>query len=190
MIAAEMKTLPDPAGVPPPELEQEYPRIRGRLVRFFSLEHCPDPDWLADETIFRAMRAFAGGATLTGKLETFLFGIAKNIVKEDRRRQARQSPLDELAEDGSDPSDDLISAIDRAACRRHLRRCLDELEPDQRKWLLTYHDVGAEGEIKKVRKELAGQLGIDTKALTSRVLRLKERLEECLGRLMRQQRSE
>jgi DNA-directed RNA polymerase specialized sigma24 family protein len=187
MITAEMKISPDPASADALEIEEDYRRIRKRLTRFFSAERCPDPDGLADETIYRALRAFASGATLTGKLEPYLFGIAINVVKEIRRRQFLQVPLDELAEVASDSSDDLVTAIDRVTASQLLQRCLGQLKPEQRKLFLDYYDIGAEGEIKQDRKIYAKQFGISTKALTNRVLRIKDRLEECLKRLMQNQ---
>lgn len=176
-----MKPQLDPA-LPPTE---RYRRIRQKLIRFFTRKDCSDPEDLADETILRALIALNREKEITCQLETFLFGIAKNVTHETLRHEGRQEPLDDLPagrEPIIDPRNDLELPLwgqQRClACLQHCRQeCLTQEENDL---ICEYYRGEKEGEQKRIRIDLAGRLGITLKALHARALRIREKLEKCI----------
>src|SRR5215216_4500830 len=60
-----------------------------KLLRFFVAERCTQAEDLAIETILRTISEIAKGANITCKVETFIYGIAKNVAREERRRRVR-----------------------------------------------------------------------------------------------------
>src|SRR5262249_44765086 len=61
-----------------------------------------------------------------------------------------------------------------------LQRCLETLEEEQRDLLILFYQGNREGEMKQNRKQLALRLGTSTRALSSRILRLRGKLDLCI----------
>jgi RNA polymerase sigma factor (sigma-70 family) len=170
----------------PARASERYDRIFQKLVRFFATQFCTDPEDLAGETIIRACRAVSAGLELTCQFETFLFGVAKNIALEDyRRRQKADLPLEELApgkEPCVDPPDNALDLPKWKQDLYHecLELCLRTLDEDQRALLMQFYCGSQEGETKSNRKGMAIRLGTNTRALSSRMLRLRGKLDLCI----------
>jgi RNA polymerase sigma factor (sigma-70 family) len=156
------------------------------LIRFFAARLCNDPEDLASETISRACRAISAGVELTSQFETFLFGVAKYIALEDyKRRQKTDLPLDELPpghEPCIDPPDNTLELPKWKQDLYHecLEQCLQKLDKEQRDQLILFYQGNQEGEMKSNRKQLAAQLGTNIRALSSRMLRLRGKLDTCI----------
>ena len=61
-----------------------------------------------------------------------------------------------------------------------LAQCLETLDQEQRAQLLLFYQGRGEGERKRIRKQLAQRLGTNTRALSSRILRLRSKLDRCI----------
>ncbi len=151
-----------------PAAADRYEQLRWRLVRLFRWERCVDADTLADEALDRLARRLAENEPI-GRIESYLFGIARLLLREEAARNIRQRT--KLAELGRDPTRLSIPASEELAER--LNRCLATLEPDQRRLLLAYYED-------KQRERLAVELSLTMNALRNRELRLRERLEKCV----------
>jgi DNA-directed RNA polymerase specialized sigma24 family protein len=164
-----------------------YETIRRKLVRLFEWRGCGSPEDLADETINRVARRLAEGVELRSSDPYGYFcGVAHLVYKEVLRRSSRENRL--LAEgggwpapsfdDGAEPSDGRLDG---------LRRCLEQLAPDQRDLVLRYYqgknDPGkspaGDNNIRN-RQTLAGEVGIPMNALRIRVHRIRRKLETCV----------
>lgn len=170
----------------PVRANDRYHRIFQKLVRFFAAQSCTDPEDLASETITRACRAVSTGLELTSQFETFLFGVAKNIAMEDyKRRRKADLPLEELPpgqEPYVDPPDNSLDLPKWKQDLYHecLQKCLQTLDEEKRGQLMLFYQGYQEGEMKSNRKQLAIRLGTNTKALSSRMLRLRGKLDQCI----------
>ena len=170
----------------PARAVERYRLTFQKLVKFFAAHLCRDPEDLAGETVIRACRAIAAGLELTSQVETFLFGVAKNIALEDyKRRRKEHLPLEELSPDQEpsfDPPDDALDLPKWKQDLYHecLRRCLQDLDEEQRDQLIQFYRGDQEGELKSNRKQLALRLGTNAKALGSRMLRLRVKLDLCI----------
>jgi RNA polymerase sigma factor (sigma-70 family) len=180
----------------PQRASEQYHRIFQKLIRFFAAQFCTDPEDLASETIIRACRAISSGLKLTSQFETFIFGVAKNVALEEQRRHRKPLlPLEEIApkdEPRFDPTENILELPNWKQDLYHkcLEKCLQTLDQQQRAWLFRFYQGDQEGEMKSNRKQLAVGLGISTKALSSRILRLREKLELCIKACVEQREKE
>ena len=149
-----------------PEGAERYEQLRWRLVRLFGWERCSQPEALADEALDRLARRLAENEPI-GKVESYLFGIARLLLREEAQRRVRdRQKLAEFAYEKTRlarPSDERLQEL--------LNRCLQELPaPDREMLLAYYHD--------RDRDRLAASLGLRVNALRNRALRLREKLEK------------
>lgn len=151
-----------------PEAANRYEQLRWRLVRLFQWERCVDPETLADEALDRLARRLAESEAVE-RIESYLFGIARLLLREDTARNVRQRA--KLAEFARVRVRLSLPVSDELAER--LNRCLATLEPEQRRLLLSYYQD-------KQRERLAAELGLQMNALRNRALRLREKLEKCV----------
>jgi DNA-directed RNA polymerase specialized sigma24 family protein len=158
-----------------------YETIRRKLVRLFEWRGCGSPEDLADETINRVARRLAEGVELRSSDPYGYFcGVAHLVYKEVMRRASREHRA--ILEGGGWPPasfDDGESSDRRLDC---LRRCLGQLEPDQRDLVLRYHQGKTEQGENNIRhrQKLADEAGIPMNALRIRVHRLRRKLESCV----------
>jgi len=159
---------------------EHYESIRRRLVRLFEWRGCEFPEDLADETFNRVARRLAEGLRIESPDPYgFFCGVAHFLHKEVLRERAREQQARDsgdwppsTAEEEEEPEDRRLGCI---------RRCLDELPPDQRQLLLDYHQ--GEDHI-RCRQKLADDLGMGMNALRIRVHRVRRQLGECLDRCL------
>jgi DNA-directed RNA polymerase specialized sigma24 family protein len=152
-----------------------YLEIRRNLVRLFEWRGSFTPDENADETINRCAKKIAEGEEIRD-LATYCIGIARMLLREmsrDRERLARS--LDEAPEPQVQPNQPLDESERRLEC---LRRCLDQLSPENRDLILHYYE-GDKGEKIKNRSALKQSFGIPASTLRMRALRVRERLQLC-----------
>jgi DNA-directed RNA polymerase specialized sigma24 family protein len=159
-----------------------YETIRRKLVRLFEWRGCGSPEDLTDETINRVARRLAEGVELRSNDPYGYFcGVAHLVYKEVLRRASREHraivegggwPAPTF-DDGDEPSDRRLDC---------LRRCLEQLAPDQRDLVLRYHQGKSPQGKNNIanRQTLAGEAGIPMNALRIRVHRLRRKLESCV----------
>lgn len=105
---------------------QKYESIRSSLVKIFTWERCPDPESLADEVIDRvAAKVPDIVASYTGDPSLYFYGVAKRILLERRRIDARSevatqvNPYKNIQEE-EEHKHKLLSCLEN--CFKHLPR--------------------------------------------------------------------
>jgi DNA-directed RNA polymerase specialized sigma24 family protein len=160
---------------------QSYLEIRRRLVAYFDRKNCRAPDELADETMNRVARKLEELGTIeTETPAKYCYVIARFVFLEDVRARAkdlqlRGQLLHEGANSPGDPSQDETMQR-RMDC---LRQCAAKLDETNRQLILRYY-FGEEKIKIDNRRALARELGITPNALTIRVCRIREKLEQCV----------
>lgn len=156
-----------------------YLSLRGRLVSFFAWRAQASSEECADEVIERVTRKLDRSEEIAD-VSTYMIGVARMVLLEFQRGQRTERRVLEMNAQSPGPAapsmEGQIDADRRGKC---LRRCLAGLPPESRQLLVEYY-TGEQRERIDNRKRLAQRLGVGLGALRIRVLRLRERLEECL----------
>lgn len=157
---------------------RKYELLRTKLIRYFDWRNCPYPEDHADEALNRVIRKVEADEEIRDA-STYVFGIARMMLLEiaragERERVALNQLPEEVVETDSEETQHRIEC---------LRQCLRTL-PDRSRQLITeyYQDDGG-AKIKR-RRELAERLGLQLNALRIRACRLRDKLEECMGRCL------
>jgi DNA-directed RNA polymerase specialized sigma24 family protein len=160
-----------------PDKEQaalEYAKLHERLTRFFEWNNAVDPAALADEAMDRlgkrALAAEAEGGVQSPS--SFVLGIARHLIQEERRRQSRDAEARRLwtaTVDGSSPAES--ERMEEA-----VRSSLANMKPDGRKLIEAYYRHSGGLKI-KAHQDLASEYGLSLNALRNRVFRLRKELE-------------
>jgi DNA-directed RNA polymerase specialized sigma24 family protein len=155
----------------------EYEKLRLALVKFFDWRGAWSPDHCVDETLDRLV-ARLGSDVVVEDVRRFAYGIARLVLLEDRREQARMPMADR-----ADLSHLTVRATPDAVDPLHdcFEACLAQLSGDARDLVLAYYAAEGQTKIDK-RQQLARTAGISNTALRSRVHRLRDRLERCSQR--------
>ena len=171
----------------PERAGEKYESIRQALVTFFEYRASRFPEDDADETINRvARRIMEGQEIYTGNPASYFYGVARNVLKEQWDSQRSTSaaleglrPLNPVSDDPLDSEKESLRLRERQLdC---LERCLEELAAKDRDLISAYY-LGETAIKVQNRKQLAARLGIPLNALRIRALRIRERLEACVGR--------
>ncbi len=178
----------------PDDLTQErYDRIYQMLIRYFAPRNCPDPENLVGETFIRALPVIQGETTLTCKLETYLYAVAKHVASEKCwRRRVEEESIEDLPS-GQQPHVDPeleLPLWKQELYHKCLGSCLQTLEPEQRDLPVKYYEGNEEGEMMRNRKVLAEQHGTNPEALGARVRRLRRRLGVCIDHCVKKKQAE
>jgi RNA polymerase sigma factor (sigma-70 family) len=171
--------LPDRAG-------EKYETIRWKLVKFFEWSSCLAAEDLADITLNRVARKLS--TETIQDVEAFAWGVAKNIRHEAQKKDLKIVSLQTLAGQGaiSDSGasiEALHQKIQSQAETRCLQQCLQRLSAEDRVLFLAYRVDKAH--YMENRRRLAKQFGLTPGALRVRIIRIREKLEQCLDRCLR-----
>ena len=171
----------------PARAEEKLRRISVKLARVFARKGCADPENLVGETLFRVYRAIAKDKKITSQLQTFVFGVARNVLMEDvRKRQKAEEQFEEqsLAQEHSVPPPDQTlepEVWEQELYNICLRHCLEKLKSEERELVVAYYSGGnEEGASKRHREELARQHRMERTALRRRAMQLRIRLSDCI----------
>jgi DNA-directed RNA polymerase specialized sigma24 family protein len=160
-----------------------YERLRQRLVKFFSWEHCPEPEACADESFNRIARSIERGEAIQ-KMDHYALGVARLVLLESKAQQRKLASIP-VHTDPLHPSSSEAEETERAlVC---LEKCIKSLEPAQRTLLLEYYRGSGKSRIDQ-RRRLAAELGIELNALRNRAMRLRDRTETCVRARLLQKR--
>ncbi len=160
-----------------------YLEIRRNLVRLFEWRGCSTPDEYADETLSRRAKRIGEGEEIRD-VATYCIGIARMLLREMSRERVRAprsltetpEPQTMAAQPEADPQ-----------CRLNcLKRCLEQLSPENRDFILNYYQ-GDKFEKIKTRKELTEALGVPASTLRMRALRIREKLHLCAEKCLQRQ---
>ncbi len=163
---------------------QEYAkRLMTNLKRYFAGNGCAAADDLSSESIFRLTRKLASGEPEVSDSEDvrtkFLFGIARNVLSEWRRRPgAREMSLRE--EDGPAfrlPPVDLVGNECLELLLETVNRSLAQLSAEDRD-ILTQTVLNAD--YRRTLAAMAKEKGIQAPAMRQRGRRTRIRFEEML----------
>lgn len=146
--------------------EQRYLQLHGKLTFYFTHKRCSDPENLAGEVLDRAQTRCAAGVAIDAEVESFCFGIAKHVLQEQWRSDAKipQVPLD--------PETLPLQAAGRPEAawnmRILVRELMAQLRPEDRRVVHSYFFQENEG--------MERNLGLTRKGLRTRVHRILGRL--------------
>ena len=163
---------------------ERYEEMRWKLVKFFECNLCALPEDLADQALDRLIYRLSHEEIQ--EIATFVWGIARNLVQEARRRARKTISLSELPGEPyeSGQSGHLIDdEIAGAEMTSILRECLEQVPPEEKEVFLSYYRMN--GSASPERNRLARKLGINLGALRVRVNRLRNKLEKCVQRAMK-----
>jgi DNA-directed RNA polymerase specialized sigma24 family protein len=155
---------------------EKYEEIRLKLTKYFEWENCSFVEELADETINRVARAIDQGREIHD-IRAFFFGVSRNIRLESLRAGDKQrralAEMSRMQPFGPDQPE-LESAL------QCLDRCLDALPEDRRVLIMKYYREDQN------REDLARTRGLTHSALRNRAHRIRDRLERCVGRCLKE----
>jgi DNA-directed RNA polymerase specialized sigma24 family protein len=168
---------------------QKYEEMRQKLISYFDHRNCRSPEDLADETLNRvALKLDEKGSITNVTPAQFCFIKARQVLHEYwRRPDLKEIALeDTLVTDPPDrhpflvdnPDDEQDEQEKRMGC---LEQCLQNLKRQDHDLIIKYY-YGEERVKIDNRQKLANELGISSKALVVRALRIRKRLEECVER--------
>jgi DNA-directed RNA polymerase specialized sigma24 family protein len=166
---------------------QKYEEMRQKLIAYFDRRNCRSPEDLADETLNRvALKLEEKGSITNVTPAQFCFIKARQILHEYwRRPELKEVALeDALITDPPDRHSSLVANPDEGQDEqekqmRCLERCLQNLKRPDHDLIIRYY-YGEERVKIDNRQKLADELGISSKALVVRALRIRKRLEECV----------
>jgi RNA polymerase sigma factor (sigma-70 family) len=172
---------------PEPELEP-FNALRRKLIFFFEARRMSDPEDLANEVLMRVARKMGEGLEVSD-ITRYSFGVAKNVLYEQIRRQKLMVPFSGLT---SKETDEITNVPDERLNpeprleeeewsrirESSLHEALKELRDDDRKLLLAYYGLMDREKVLAARKTLADRLGIDPMHLRVRIYRLRARVKK------------
>ena len=146
--------------------DDEYRSLHTRLRRYFEWNRCESPEDLAQESILRGLKRLEEGQKIYAENpNSYFLGIARYVLKEERKKHKLESGGDE----------DSIAGADEPAAiqwRILLRECLSLLRPKDRDLIVTYILNGAEA--------AAEEHGVTQNAVRIRVCRIREQIAKSL----------
>ena len=161
------------------EAGKKYEEIRNGLIRFFRIRGCADPSALVDETINRVALKIPNEVTEMEKFSiNYIYGFAVNVHREHVRLNAGK----EVELNLNLPFETLHSKEYSGTESRHLtclNKCLEKMTSEESTVLIKYYSVEKSAKF-DLRSQLAEKLDISTKALHTKVFRLKNRMRKCI----------
>jgi DNA-directed RNA polymerase specialized sigma24 family protein len=160
-----------------------YVRLRLKTIKFLEWRGCATPDVVADETLDRVARHLAEGKPVRN-LPAFVLGVAAKTLGEQRQR-ADHVPLDSTSDANAGADDPRQREAQREAelldaeLLERQRRCLALLPPDDRAFIIEYHQGRGRERIER-RRALAGRLGMRLNAVRIRAHRIRRWLFCCM----------
>lgn len=161
-----------------------YEDLRQRMIRFFRWESCPSADECADDVLNRLATKLLAGERISNPV-AYAGGIARLVLKETNRKQAREQQLP--LSGPVDISTSRLFVSNSEESKEQIQQCFDgclnALDVDSRHFLLDYYRGEASSRILN-RQKMAGRLEISLNSLRNRALRLREKLESCIDGCM------
>ena len=165
-----------------------YVEMRRRLRDYFGRKNCRAADDLADETLTRVARRLEEEGITRGETPARYCYIVARFVFLEHLRETKAHPMVTHVSGDAVPQLSAPSAADaaeaagtREALLACLQKCLQELDPLNRRIITRYYIGSARVKIDN-RRELAESLGLSVNALTIRACRIRTRLEACVRR--------
>jgi DNA-directed RNA polymerase specialized sigma24 family protein len=166
---------------------RKYEEMRQKLISYFDHRNCKSPEDLADETLNRVASKLNEKGSITNVTPAqFCFIKARQVLHEYWRRPDLKeialedalitAPTDRHPLMVANPEEEHDEQEKQMRC---LERCLQNLNRPDHDLIIRYY-YGEERIKIDNRQKLANELGISSKALVVRALRIRKRLEECV----------
>lgn len=162
----------------PERAEDEYLCLRSKLTWYFDrhIRHCENPEDLADETLYRVVKALAKDRTIyAANPFAYIWAVANHVKLEVWKRGKPRLPAGNQPLSW-DPRSDLENHIFMGECIKAA------LSPEEQKLLTSYMRDGS--------KITAARLNISPTALKVRVHRIKNKIRDYVQRAQAEQDSE
>ena len=159
------------------EAAVKYEKTHHKLIRFFDIKGCENPDLLADETINRVIERISRAKDTDDVLPMqFLFGVAKNIYREHCSNPKNISIEERELEQPEQNNFSVLQIEDDE--KNCMQTCLKELKPANLQLIVAYFNVDKNTKA-AVREKLCQNHGESMNALRVRVSRIKQKLQNC-----------
>ena len=156
-------------GLTQPQRSEELEQLRPKLMGFFRWNRAESPKDETQETMSRAVeRMNDPGTEIRVPLQAYVFGIARNVLRESRRGR-RETPTDPAGVEFTNLTADSSLTVDDKIL---VEECLSRLSPEDGSLVIEYHRKGAE--------QLAKELGISPNAVRIRVHRIHRKVQETM----------
>ena len=157
---------------------EKVEKIRQRIIKIYTNRGSRRAEEVFDETLSRVCEKVPAVApTYEGDPALYFYAFARNVHSEFLRADAPLVPLNPSGADPEKASEDESREVE--ARHQCLEQCLGELMPEKRSLIVRFYTGDGQVRIAN-RKELADELGIDTRALSLRALRIRKELLTCL----------
>jgi len=157
---------------------EKYEALREALVKFLDWRGALFPEELVDETFNRVTRKLEEGETIRDA-PTYCHGVARMVFLQSLERPGnKRVELEELSMIAI-PEPDVTDAR-----REYLNHCLRQLPAENRELIVEYYRKDGRRKIDH-RVSMAERLGIPLNALRSRAQRIREKLERCIMRRLK-----
>lgn len=170
---------------------EKYEKVREKLIKLFKWRNVIPEEEYADITINRVTRRVSESAEVDAENPySYFHGTALNVIREYWRGQLKHKHTDiDTADQTAFSVGDAEQEMERQedeAFEQHrfgcMRGCINALADDNRDLMLAYHH----GENKKEsRKLLSAKLGIEMNVLRIRVCRIRDGLQNCVGKCVK-----
>lgn len=164
-----------------------YEEIRRNLIRILVRRRCLDPEELADKAFDRVINHLPNMLDgYTGEPAKYIVRVAVNLSHEHKKKSSALTPLPPKDTNNSPRCSPKDEEEKRFRERRHrcLEECLQKLHSKQQTMILDYYSKDKKQKIEN-RKRIADSLGISLNALALRVLRIRDTLEDCLHKCLK-----
>lgn len=165
---------------------EKYEELRRKLVKFFEWSSCFPGEDLADESFDRLARALENRPV--DSLEAFLWGVARNIRQESRRRAEKLVAIADLPDhgtsirDSANPEEEFLARSESEVRSQCLQMCLRKISGPDRQMFMSYHSIRSDA--KEHRERLAAELGLTIGTLRVKINRLRPQLEKCVQKCL------
>src|SRR2546427_13261063 len=166
---------------------ERYEDLRRTLTRFFEWRNAPFPEDQTDEVFNRIARKLFEGVEIRN-IGSYCYEVARLVCLEALKgKDSKRASLDPANHDIAvvDRGDDAQERELRLAC---LEECLDSLPIESRELIVEDYQDDRRDRIER-RKSLAAKLGLQREALANRAQRLRDKLEQCVRKCLRQKMS-
>jgi RNA polymerase sigma factor (sigma-70 family) len=150
----------------PRKAERKYLLLRSKLIFYFRQNGAADPENLADEVFFRALRRISEGAETYAGINAYCYGVADFVLREQRRRPRPEQLPDEPAIKQPSARNSLRGPEQQIL----IRECFGQMTESERLLFQRYHLDD--------RDELARDMNVTPNGLRVRICRIRQKLRE------------
>ena len=162
---------------------EKYEDLRRTLIRFFEWRGAPYPEEHADEVFNRIARKLGEGIVIKN-LAAYSYEVARLIFLETTKRPDNKRIS--LESEDLNPIASVMTATvpDKELGLTCLENCLHKLPAENAELVLEYYRYEKRSQIER-RRALAERFGLRRDALANRVQRLRDKLQHCVARCLR-----